>query len=324
MIINDIKEGSRLWKLFRGINQRKEPVRQLFGGETSFIRYDGESFALVDNIADAVIVQGANLQSAAFWRRLQTEIKTLRQTPVWIKHPGGAGYNGQQSLELVTATEKTFRAYAGNLAIRSTDDTVAHDDILGSWLFDDMEAMLAEMFAVQIFLAATPTLTKNTGSGERDTYSAAVNGARSNYNFSQPAISASFYGTVELLMDFNVKSFVQFGRQRYVANTSSEYTPQDAVIQSPYSSFDIQAELVYYQSEFPSRTFIPLNPNYSAPGLYTVGSRIDGPTITIPFSSLGVAYSGQFPPDLLGSNTFNSSFAATIIPVIHCQFADLT
>jgi len=61
----DVKPGSALWRMFRGWNER----RQVVG--LPMLQYAGASFTTAASIDGAVIVPGANLQSAGFWRELQ-------------------------------------------------------------------------------------------------------------------------------------------------------------------------------------------------------------------------------------------------------------
>jgi hypothetical protein len=63
----NVVEGSIMYRMFRGWNERRQVVGK------PMLSYQNAAFVPVDNIADARIYAGANLQNAAFWRALQTE-----------------------------------------------------------------------------------------------------------------------------------------------------------------------------------------------------------------------------------------------------------
>lgn len=327
MILHDVSEGSRLWKLFRGINQRREAAYfafSNFSAYTGFLRYEGSTFAEVDDINEAVIVPGANLSNWRFWHRLQIETKNLRTTPVWIDHPGDMGYSGQPFTTGLPATAKVFRAYAGSLALRSTDDDLAPDDILGAWLFDDLESMLAEMRVVQLVLPDNMLIQKTgSGSGSQLTFASLLSSMRTAFNSALPQTFPTIYGAVEVDLVMSITYSPQ-SPSPYSGFVNSAYTPNEPTATNPHASFSVVHEFVYnnYYGIGGGRPFRFLHPTIKTQGIFTVMRSTDQ-TVTIPFSLLGVAYSGQFPPDILGGQS-TTYYHADIIPLIHCQFADLT
>jgi hypothetical protein len=60
-------DGSILWRIFRGWNQRRDVVG------LPLLAYKDTAFTEVETIEDAKIHKGAILQNAAFWRALQNE-----------------------------------------------------------------------------------------------------------------------------------------------------------------------------------------------------------------------------------------------------------
>jgi len=64
--IQDVSEGSIMWRLFRGWNQRRQAIG--YGA----LAYIGTEFVPVENIDEAKINSGANLQNYLFWRKLQS------------------------------------------------------------------------------------------------------------------------------------------------------------------------------------------------------------------------------------------------------------
>jgi hypothetical protein len=63
----NIAEGSIMYRMFRGWNERRQVIGK------PMLSYQNAAFVPVDNIADARIYVGANLQNAEFWRTLETE-----------------------------------------------------------------------------------------------------------------------------------------------------------------------------------------------------------------------------------------------------------
>jgi hypothetical protein len=63
--IQDVSEGSIMWRMFRGWNQRRQAVG------LDALAYIGTEFVPVTNLDDAKINVGANLQNYLFWQKLQ-------------------------------------------------------------------------------------------------------------------------------------------------------------------------------------------------------------------------------------------------------------
>lgn len=73
----NVAEGSIMYRMFRGWNERRLVIGK------SMLRYEGKDFVEVQDINDARIAVGSNLQNAAFWRQLETEdfVPVLQTNP---------------------------------------------------------------------------------------------------------------------------------------------------------------------------------------------------------------------------------------------------
>jgi hypothetical protein len=119
--------GSILWRIFRGFNERRQVIGK------PLLSYQDAAFVPVEDITEARINVGANLQNAAFWRALETE----NFVPVVKRNEDNSSYLIALGTIEASSTITFYDSYAGgvdnryNVAITPTQqgDALAKDKI---------------------------------------------------------------------------------------------------------------------------------------------------------------------------------------------------
>jgi hypothetical protein len=309
--IQDISEGSVMWKLVTGINQRLGAV----GLQSLRVDETGVSRA-----SPGGIFPGANIQSVELWSSLQSAVSIMRR--LWFKPPeNGVSYTGQSIIDppgFVPIAEEeinpAYRAYNGDLDLRSSNDTTMAGDIIGQWLIDDLMAAISKMI---YFRVSTPLIggTRSLPGSRSSTL------CQTAYQLGLQSWQSSTNGigsTPSVWVEGSLRTSA-FGFS--VGSTSLSCRGQ-VTYSSPVAA-DVIVLLFFRPSESDLAFYPPISgavPNT----LWEVGRYANSHTLSI--NDAGITYQDQYPLQYLGINCGNlgqSGFRADMTAVAKGDFVDL-
>jgi hypothetical protein len=183
----NVAEGSVMYRIFRGWNERRQVI-----GKPMF-SYQNTTFVQVDNIADARIYVGANLQNVIFWNTLlnRDNLQNTSAPANFFRLPeNGIDYNNESIFRPSGAIKPSFPYWSVHASIWNilgfqSPYTISAGDIIGVFLINTLLRFLYEHQNVGRFLPATSGTFRNGtvggGTGPGGTRCAAYSNIISNW-----------------------------------------------------------------------------------------------------------------------------------------------